>query len=110
MTKQEAFSFYEARRKEFLDYARWVAKRLYFQKGNVSTDDLWPICGLPDDVNSKVYGAIFNTTDWEMVAMKKTNRKTSNGRRIGVWRYIGPRDYAKPADLPFYEPKQLGLI
>jgi len=84
-SKQIAFNLFETNRREFLDYARWVAKRIYKIKGNVSTDDIRGEIGLPKDLDGRVFGAVFNRREWEKVGYKTTNIPTSHGRPVAVW-------------------------
>lgn len=86
-TKQEAFDLFEQKRKEFLEYARWIAVREYKKKGNLTIDDVRDQVKVPEGVNAKVFGAVFNK-DWEIVGYVKTTRQTSHGRRVAVWRLV----------------------
>jgi len=86
-TKQQAFDLFEQKRKEFLDYCRWIAIREYKKKGNLTIDDVRDQVKVPDGVNAKVFGAVFDK-DWEIVSYVKTTRQTSHGRRVAVWKLI----------------------
>lgn len=87
-SKQEAMDLFERTRKEFLGHCRWVAKRIYQQKGNVCIDDVREQVQLPDGVNGKVFGAVFNSAEWERVGYTQTKIKTSHSRTIGVFRLV----------------------
>jgi len=104
-TKQQAFDLFEQKRKEFLEYCRWLAVREYKKKGNITIDDVREQVKIPEGVNGKVFGAVFNK-DWEIVAYVKTTRQTSHGRKIGVWKYIGKID----SPVRKYDYNQLFLI
>jgi hypothetical protein len=90
-SKQQAFDLFAQKRKEFLEYCRWVAVRLYKQRGNITIDDVRDEVPLPLGINGKVFGAVFNTEDWELISYVKTTRQTSHGRRVAVWKYIGSK-------------------
>jgi len=89
--KQLAFNLFEAHRREFLDHCRWVARRIFEQKGNVTIDDIRDQVQLPNGVDGRVFGAVFNKDDWEKVGYTQTSRKTSHGRPIAVFRFKKPR-------------------
>ena len=101
-TKQEAMNLFSVKRKEFLDYCRWVAVRLYRERGNITIDDVRDEVKLPLNINGKVFGAVFNTDDWELVSYVKTTRQTSHGRRVAVWKYTG--------DKPAYKVTNSGQV
>jgi len=86
-SKQEAFDLFKKTRKEFLDYCRWVAVREYKRKGNITIDDVREQVKIPEGVNAKVCGAVFDK-DWEIVAYVKTTRQTSHGRIVAVWKLV----------------------
>jgi len=86
-TKQQAFDLFEQKRKEFLDFCRWIAIREYKKKGNITIDDVREQVKLPEGVNGKVFGAVFDK-DWEIVTYVKTTRQTSHGRRVALWKLI----------------------
>lgn len=89
-TKQEAMDLFAKQRAEFLEYCRWVAIKLYKQKGNITIDDVREEVKLPMNINGRVFGAVFND-DWELVSYVKTTRQTSHGRVVGVWKYLGSK-------------------
>lgn len=43
----------------------------------------------PEDLG-RAAGSVFKTKDWRCVGQTKSTRVTNNGRRILVWRYVGP--------------------
>lgn len=83
--KQEALNLFEANRKEFLEYARWVGKRIAEKKGNVTIDDIRAEISVPLNLDGRVLGAVFNTPDFERVGYSTTKVKSSHGRVVSVW-------------------------
>jgi hypothetical protein len=83
--KQAALDLFEDKRREFLDLCRWVADRIYQEKGNVTIDDVRAEVKLPLGIDGRVFGAVFNKSDWEKVGYTQTNTATSHGRPIGVF-------------------------
>lgn len=88
-TKQQALDLFESKRKEFLTYLRWNAVRKVKETldGTLTIDDVRSDVITPDGVDPRVYGAVFNTDDWEKIGYTQTSRKTSHARPIAVFRY-----------------------
>lgn len=84
-TKQMAFDVFELQRKEFLDYARWTARKICQEKGHVTTDDVREIVQLPKGIDGRVYGAIFNNKEWVKTGYTQTKVTSSHGRIIAVY-------------------------
>lgn len=84
-SKQQAFNLFEKTRSEFLENCRWIAKRIYKEKGHVTIDDVRDQVTTPKNVDPRVYGAVFNRSEWEKVAYTQTRRKTSHNRPIGAF-------------------------
>ena len=80
---------FAVKRKEFLDFARWEAVRIWYRKGNITVDDVRAEVKTPDGVNPKVWGALFDSKDWKLVSYVKTTRQVAHGRPVGCWKYIG---------------------
>ena len=88
-TKQQALNLFEATRLEFLEYARWVAKRIAEKKGHVTIDDIRGEISVPLNLDGRVLGAVFNTPEWEKVGYSTTKIKSSHGRFVSVWHLKG---------------------
>lgn len=89
-TKQQAFDLFETKRSEFLSLCRWVAKRIVKKQGFVTTDDVRKQVTIPEGVDGRVMGAVFNASDWEKVGYTQTKIKTSHSRPIAVFAYKHP--------------------
>lgn len=97
LTKQQAFDLFEQKRAELLTYARWVAVKLAFERGTITIDDVREIVKLPDDINPKVFGAVFKTPEFELVGYTKSTRTIAHQRPIGMYR-LKPEYRYKKAD------------
>lgn len=99
-TKQQAFDLFENKRKEFLENCRWIAIRIAkSNNGLVNIDLVRDQVTTPDGVNPKVYGAVFNTDEFEKSGYTQTTRKTSHGRAIAIfyWKpYINWKQSQRP--------------
>lgn len=84
-SKQQAFDLFEQERREFLAYARWIAEKIYDKKGHVTIDDVRAECPLPLNIDGRVYGAVFNRSDWTKTGYTQTTTGTSHGRPIGIF-------------------------
>ncbi len=85
-TKEEAFDLFENHRAEFLSSARLMADMIYKSKGSVTTDDIRHSIDIPETINKKVLGCVFNTKEWVLVGYTKSKVKTSHGRTIGIFK------------------------
>lgn len=86
-TKQQAFDLFEEKRREVLEYSRWVAVKVASKQGHVTIDDVRNHVQLPDGVKPAVFGAVFRDKDvWESIGFTQTKRKTSHGRLVQVYR------------------------
>ena len=97
MNKKQALDLFEIKRKEFLSNARWVAKRLAYKKGQVTIDDVREQVKIPDFIDGRVMGAVFNRDEWEKVGYINTKVKSSHGRPVAVFKLLGE------------EPSQMGM-
>lgn len=84
-TKQQAFDLFEDTRGEFLAHCRWVAERIFKEKGHVTIDDVREQVTTPKGVDPRVYGAVFNGKEWEKVGHTLTKRKSSHRRPISIF-------------------------
>jgi len=85
-SKQQALSLFDSYRREFLDNCRWVAVRIAKEhQGYVNIDQVREQVTTPENVDSRVYGAVFNTSEFEKTGYINTTRKTSHGRPIAVF-------------------------
>jgi len=76
---------FEATRREFLEYSRWVARKICKEKGHVTTDDVRELVQLPKGIDGRVCGAIFKGDEWIKTGYTQTNIKSSHNRTICVF-------------------------
>ncbi len=91
-TREDALEALEIARKEYLVKARGWAKWLSGVRSHsllVTVDEVRKLCPPPDDIDPRVMGAIFNTSDWEWAGYIKSRRKACHGRPIAQFRYVG---------------------
>jgi hypothetical protein len=82
-SKQAALDLFEKTRLEFLQNCRWIAIRIAKEHGGyVNIDDVREQVTTPENVDPRVYGAVFNRADFEKVGYLQTTRKTSHARPI----------------------------
>lgn len=85
-TKQQAFLLFETNRAEFLKYARWMAKQLAEKRGVITIDDVREVVSLPEGIDGRAFGAVFNTPEWETVGFTRSKNKLNHGRPISQFR------------------------
>lgn len=88
-TKQEAMDAFEVHRAEWLAQARTIALQLGKSGAPITVNDVRKVAPpLPDSVDGRVYGAIFNTPDWECIGYVKSTRRVSHGRPVAQFRRV----------------------
>jgi hypothetical protein len=89
-TKQQALDLFEKTRLEFLENCRWIAIRVAKEhNGYVNIDQVREQVTTPKDIDPRVYGAVFNTSEFEKTGYINTTRKTSHGRPIAIFYWKG---------------------
>ena len=84
--KQQVFDLFEKTRKEFLQNCRWVAIRIAKEHGGYANiDQVREQVTTPKNVDPRVYGAVFNTPDFEKTGYKQSTRKINHGRPISIF-------------------------
>lgn len=105
-TKNQAFELLEATRAKLIAQARRVARELGSKQTYVTIDDVRDYVELPEGVNGVVFGVIFkDKSEWEYTKDIPSRRKTSHGRKIQVYRYIGTK-----VSFPVTETGQLAFL
>lgn len=72
--------------------ARWVAdaqsvaRRIYDERGEVSTDDVWNEFPPPRGVDGRLASTIFDRNEWEIAGRRVSTRARNSARQIAVWR------------------------
>lgn len=88
LTKDQALGLFEQARAELLAHSRWVAKRIANSRitRQVTIDDIREQVKLPYGVDGRVFGAVFNTDEWEAVGFARSKQKVNHGRPITIFR------------------------
>lgn len=96
-SKQAALNLFETHRKEFLEECRSIAQRIAQNNPNhtVTIDDVRARVQLPQDIDGRVFGAVFNPSEWEKVGYTQTTRASSHGRPIAIFRLKNPLTYTE---------------
>ncbi len=91
LTKPQALGLFEMTRREFLEHCRWVAKRVAQNRlsRQATIDDVREQVKLPYGIDGRVFGAVFNTDQWEAIGFTKSKQKINHGRPITVFRLKG---------------------
>ncbi len=84
-SKQKAMDLFKITRREFLDYSRWVARKICKQKGHVTVDDIRELVQLPKGLDGRCYGGIFIGKEWIKTGYTHTTIRSSHGRPIAVF-------------------------
>jgi len=84
-TKEQALIILENTRSEFLQTARQIARTVYAIKGHVTIDDIRERIEIPENIDGRVMGAVFNRSEWKSIGFTKTKIKTSHSRPISVF-------------------------
>lgn len=83
---QAALDLYEVHRADFLRAARAAADKHLEENETITIDDVREVCPPPAGIDPRVYGAVFNTDDYECVGYRKSTRKECHNRPIGIFR------------------------
>ena len=84
-TKEEALELLKKTRREFLAKCRQTAFDVCRQKGEVTIDDVRKVNPLPEGMDGRVYGAVFDS-NFTLVGYTRTKRRTSHNRNIGIFK------------------------
>ncbi len=88
-TKDDALNALEQSRAEWLAQARATAWELGGRQDSVNVNDVRrAMPPLPDDIDPRVFGAIFVKSRWECLGYRATKRRTSHGRPIAQFRRL----------------------
>ena len=88
--KQKAFDFDKERRETWLMQARDLAYRIALADGEVTADDLHKHLPIPDGVDRRIVGSVFN--GMQCIRYQKSKRKQCHFRPIGVFTIKGKRN------------------
>ena len=84
-TKEEALKLLQETRSEFLYQCKKIAISHALKNGSVTIDDVRDKIELPEGIDGRVFGAVFNNKDFVKVGYTETKRKTSHKRPIAVF-------------------------
>jgi len=71
--------------REWISQARTVAKRLAYEQGSVTSDDIHEHCPPPSNAHPNVMGAVFKDLGLRVVSFATTKRPSGHGRLIRVY-------------------------
>lgn len=77
---------FEEYRANYLQIARDAARQLATAQGQVTIDQVRERCPPPEGVDPRVMGAVFRTSEFELVGYAKSGRATCHNRPIGIFR------------------------
>jgi hypothetical protein len=84
-TKEEVLDKFEETRTEFLRQCRIIAYEVFRNNGRVTIDDVRGRVEIPNEVDGRVFGAVFNSKEWQRIGYESTKVKSSHRRPIGVF-------------------------
>jgi hypothetical protein len=88
-SKQQAMNLLEEARREYLEEARVVAKQIAMEgNGTCTVDQVRDVCPPPKEMDGRVMGAVFNSSDWEHAGYERSNRTTCHKRPISRFRMV----------------------
>jgi len=82
----EVLPRFEAKRAEWLEEARAVARRLGADGALVTVNDVRRLCPLPPGIDPRVMGAVFTKAEWVCVGYRRSSRATCHHRPIASFR------------------------
>ena len=88
-SKQEALDLLELHRKEWLAEARATAAFYADLHGSVTVDDVRALCPIPEGIDGRVMGAVFNTKEWKAGPFINSRRRACHRRPIRVFERVG---------------------
>jgi len=78
---------FERHRSDWLAEARSVALSIAYRQGTVTIDDVRERCPPPDDIDPRVMGAVFRTSEFTPTGKHiKSARRTCHNRPVMVFR------------------------
>jgi hypothetical protein len=94
MTQPDLFSttvqpLFEEHRAEWLAWARRTAMEIAQRRGSVCIDDIRALCPLPENVDPRVCGAVFRTSDFIGGEYVNSGRAINHHRPIRLFRLRG---------------------
>jgi hypothetical protein len=84
--RDSALNLLERTRADWILRARGVAHNIILRKGWVTADDLREVWPVPDGWDCRVVGAVFRDRRFLKIGTTVTERVTSHGRPISVFR------------------------
>lgn len=89
-SREDALRILEETRQSYLIDARVVAEQIARRgDGTCTVDSVRQECPPPENIDGRLMGAIFNTTDWEHYGYERSDRATCHKRPISRFRFVG---------------------
>ncbi len=83
-SKEAAMEAFERARAEFLDAARAVLSQKPIG-ARMTVDDVRAVVPIPDGIDGRVMGAVFNQEGWQADGYANSKRRECHGRPIRVF-------------------------
>ncbi len=84
--RDQVLDLLERTRADWISRARIVAHNIILRKGWVTADDLREVWPVPEEFDARVVGAVFRDKRFVKDGYTATERPTSHGRPIAVFR------------------------
>lgn len=82
---------FEQYRTDWLAAARHAAKCIAADRGEITINDVRDMVPPPDGKDPRVMGAVFKSSEWEIVRYQRSNRAACHNRAVAVFRLRGAR-------------------
>lgn len=92
-TQEQAINILEHTRADFLNECRTIAYLIARGRHNrsVTIDDVREQIKLPPGMDGRVFGAVFNSKEWEAVGFVKSRQSINHHRPITVFQLKQPK-------------------
>jgi len=88
--RDDALRILEDSRKSYLMDARGIAEEIARNgDGTCTVNNVRERCPPPEELDGRVMGAIFNTSDWEHLGYERSDRAACHKRPISRFRFVG---------------------
>lgn len=71
---------------EWLSRARFIAVKLANEHGEVTSDEIWRYCPLPNGAHPNLMGAVFRDRRFCAIGFTQSTRPSAHGRTIRIYR------------------------
>jgi len=88
--RDDALRILEDSRKSYLMDARGIAEEIARNgDGTCTVNNVRERCPPPEELDGRVMGAIFSTSDWEHLGYERSDRAACHKRPISRFRFVG---------------------